>query len=147
MSSNEDIIAHILVSITTGLVFFYFWPKRNLKIFLFTLNLALLGGLWIDFDHLFDYFHYYGWQFNLQDFFKADYFRLSGKNFIPLHAFEYVAILIIIAKMQKEKIKKLSFSLVAVTILLHLLTDIGLFRIPPQNYSIIYRIATNFTAK
>lgn len=95
----------------------------------------------IDVDHLFDYFLYYGFHFNLFEFLSAKYFESSGHAFVPLHAWEWVIILGIIAK---NKGWKSIYAIVCLGFTAHLIFDaISIESI--AFYSIIYRALSGFT--
>lgn len=54
---------------------------------------ALVTAYLMDLDHLFDYWGYFGFTFNLVDFFKMEYFSGPGTAFVPFHAWEWLLVL------------------------------------------------------
>lgn len=66
------------------------WKKsKNIKL----VTLVFLVAYLIDLDHLFDYWGYFGLEFDLVKFIKMDYFSGPGKAFIPFHGWEWLIIL------------------------------------------------------
>lgn len=94
----------------------------------------------IDLDHLWDYFAFYGAKFNLIDFLNAEYFKITHRAFVPLHAWEWGLILTGIALVRGWKSVS---TLMLFSLLPHLIYDsitVGSITF----YSIIYRISKNF---
>ena len=57
---------------------------------------SIVASYLIDADHLFDYFLFYGAKISPKKFFKMDYFKISKKAYVPLHGWEWLALLVII---------------------------------------------------
>ncbi|HSX40000.1 MAG TPA: hypothetical protein VLF68_00095 [Candidatus Saccharimonadales bacterium] len=146
METLIDVAAHIIISLAAAYLLWFTIGKQKKKTLVPALIVALIFGLFIDVDHLVDYFVAYGFHISLSDFWLTNMFRINQKMFVPFHAFEYTAILAIVAYMVRNKTKKLYFAVAAVTMFLHLWTDIFLFSVPIQLYFITYRILTNFHA-
>lgn len=145
-------IAHLIISLLIG---FFVWRiyKKPLPAFI----AALLGGFFIDLDHLFDYYLVFGLNFNLRYFLESDHFLLSKKIYVPFHAWEYVILfsiyyLNLVKRFKNTKIKIskyiLSF-LLALTlgIYSHLIIDTATNNIVLPGYSIIYRAINNYDAE
>jgi hypothetical protein len=139
-----DVTFHFFLSLAVGFLLWKAFDGKRRRTLILSLCFALLSGLFIDVDHLFDYYVVYGFAWNFQRFMSTDYFDKSGKNYVFFHGFEYVFILGIIAFFLKNKEKKLFFTVLATSMFVHLFTDILLFSIPVKNYFIIYRILTGF---
>ena len=110
---------------------------KSLKHFL----LVILFAYAIDVDHLIDYFLYFGLRFNLADFLSGVYFEVTNRAVVPFHAWEWLALLGLVA--YKRGWKSL-FTVLALSLLAHLIFDsitVGsaLF------YSIMYRWFNGFT--
>lgn len=102
--------------------------------------IPLIVAYVLDLDHLFDYWAYYGFGFNLIDFLNIEYFKGPGRAFVPFHAYEWVLILLPISykKGWNSWTTGLIFGMVA-----HLIWD----TISVSNiffYSIIYRYFVGF---
>lgn len=54
--------------------------------------LAVIGGIFIDIDHLIDYFAYCGFRFNLREFFSCTYHK-TDKCYIIFHSWELLILL------------------------------------------------------
>ena len=95
----------------------------------------------IDMDHWVDYVLFYGWDISLAKFVAGDYFDLTGRAVVPLHAWEWLFIVSLLAR-KKGKWKSVYTSL-AFGVLAHLLWDsytVG----SVVFYSIIFRIINGF---
>ncbi len=109
---------------------------------------AFLLGVFIDGDHLFDYFAYFGWHFNLYDYFQTNNFMAkSEKTFIPLHGWEYLPLLWLAARWLGKtlKIKGLEWA-VTLVYLGHLAWDQITYGHNPAVYFIVYRFFHHFSA-
>lgn len=141
-----DLAAHFVASLLTGFFFWVVFARENKKILLWCLFFGLLTGLFVDLDHLFDYFVAYGGHWNFQHFIHEDYLNLSGYNynFVFLHDFELVFLLGLIAIFLKNKEKRIFFGIMATSLFLHLTIDIVIGSGGARNYFLIYRILTGF---
>jgi len=144
-------LTHLVISLCIG---FLVWKKYKKAFPAFFA--AILGGFFIDADHLFDYYLVFGLDFNLKNFLESQQFLLSNKLYVPFHAWEWVALLsFLYLKLDKQpkkrdfKISKylLSF-LLALTlgIYSHLIIDIITNKVVISGYSIIYRAVNNFNS-
>ncbi|MFH1552857.1 MAG: hypothetical protein ABID83_04385 [Candidatus Omnitrophota bacterium] len=70
------ILAFMLAGFFRRLTLGWAWPV-----------LGFTGGVLIDLDHFIDYFFYYGWRFDLGDFFNHRY-KDSGRCYIIFHSWE-----------------------------------------------------------
>lgn len=107
-------IAHALFAFPLCLIL---WKKTK------RLSLALIPlifAYFLDMDHLFDYWVYYGFVFNLPDFFRMEYFNGPGRAFIPFHAFEWVIIMLLFSIRKGWNSK---FTAVNLGVFAHLLLD------------------------
>jgi hypothetical protein len=134
-------IGHILVYFAVvGVVFL-----KTKKLRISHVAFGFLVTLFMDVDHLFDYFMYKGLTVNFTDFFQADYFSLSGKVFVLLHAWEYVLALSIMYLFLKGKRFAPFLIFAALGIGVHLTYDTLFYGFNPLGYSIIYRILSGFS--
>ena len=132
-SQLEDIRLHILVSLLSmGIIYGVF---RSLKL----ATLYFAAGIFIDLDHLIDYFLYFGLKFRLKYFFGSLYLR-SGKVYIFLHSWELLIPLWIWGLYAKQEILALAIMLGFVV---HLLLD-QRHRTIPLAYFLSFRILNNF---
>lgn len=148
-----SLLTHELVHLSISLLIGYFvWQKykKTLPAFI----AALLGGFIVDIDHLFDYYLVFGFNFKPEYFLNSYQFSLSHKVFVPLHAWEWVILLIFFSlyldkkiKIKKQKVLKLllSFTLaLALGLYSHLIIDTITNDVKPLGYSIIFRAVNNF---
>lgn len=140
-----DIIAHIIVSTASGYFLFkaFHGKKKYLPI---CIILSLVSGLLIDVDHLFDYFIAFGLNFHYNSFMNGDMFLKTRKTYVLFHGFEYVIIMFLCIPFIHKKRNKLFLTILAVSLFLHICTDIVLFGSPIKSYFITYRILTGFTS-
>ena len=110
---------------------------------------GILGGFFVDLDHLFDYFLAFGFNFNLQAFLKGYQFVKIDKIYIPLHAWELPAVLLVIVFFVK-KLNNLSKAFVtafAVGLIFHLTIDTVTNEQYFKSYFLSYRIEKKFELK
>lgn len=141
-------LSHLIISLSIGYVVWKLYKKPSVSFFA-----ALIGGLFVDLDHLFDYFIAFGAKFSLTYFLKGYQFMKNEKIYIPLHAWEWVVLFLIVAYLINKytKIKTgakkmllsilLSFSLALFS---HLMIDVWVNHVTFLGYSIIYRVKNNF---
>lgn len=111
---------------------------------------GVLGGFFIDFDHVLEYFLVFGPHFNLWMFFNGRQFLASDRIRLWFHAWEYAPIILLAAWLfwRKNKISVATFLFaLALGGFVHLMTDCVLNLYPPRNYSIIYRASQNFSTR
>lgn len=114
------------------------WKKTGSKKLV---ALLFVATYLVDLDHLVDYFSFYGIKFNLADFFVGDYFDHAHKAYIPFHAWEWIVLLGIIAKIRgwKSYYTAILLGLIPHYVLDFLVMDNFFF------YSLTYRAINNFT--
>lgn len=129
-----DILSHLCLGLVgAGLVYFAY--KNRLYALSF-----FIGSVFIDLDHLIDYFLYYGFRFNLKKFLSLGYLA-SGKVYMPLHSWELFFIIFFLSII--FDLTPLFFFSLAVGV--HLLFD-TLHRVRPLFYCLIYRASKGFDA-
>jgi len=147
-------LIHLLLSLLTAFTIVYVFKVKKIRekfaIFLF----SILGGFFIDFDHLFDYLLAFGFRFRLDYFLRGYHFIKSDKIYIPFHSFELVFILIFIAlllKRSNKTIKQFShFAIIlslSLSLLLHLFFDVYANEFPMKSYFFSYRLEKKFALK
>lgn len=147
-SCSMDLFLHLSLHILTGILAGYIvWKIYSLPKASFFAGIA--GAFFVDFDHLLDYFLAFGWNFNLEYFFKGYQFLKGDKIYVLLHGWEYVIILLILAIwVLKNKTAKSVILALALGLFFHLsvdsLTNEGA---KISTYSMIYRIKSNFNLK
>jgi hypothetical protein len=134
-----DETIHLVLSLLAGGVCFCFFGNPWL------IGAAILVGFFIDVDHLFDFFTYFGWSGfkNLKNFFQVKtYLNPRGKIYALLHGFEYVPLFWFLGHI--IGVGGLSWTL-SLSYLFHLLWDnFSLRNHHPLAYFIIYRVINNF---
>ena len=109
---------------------------------------GLLGGFFIDLDHVLEYFLVFGLRFNLFSFLEGQQFLKSEQIFILFHAWEYLPLLLILAWLVRRKRALMVFVLaLAFGLLVHLISDCLINNYPPRNYSLLYRWQVGFQAE
>lgn len=128
-----DLSSHAVVTFILGLLLYNF--TNNVTYFF----LCILGGILIDLDHFFDYFMYFGLNFNLSKFFKSDVLKF-GKCYLFFHSWELLIILFIFGFYFSYEAEMFALSL---GITGHLIID-SLFQKVALPYFLIYRIYHKF---
>ena len=134
---------HVLISLGVAFFVVYLFKDKRLGI------IAFLIGVFIDLDHWFDYFAWFGFKINLRNFFNVStYIHPAGKVYIPLHGWEWLPIFWLIGKLigRKIKMKGLEWA-IFLSVLGHLLWDNFCFTHHPLSYSFFFRLLTNFSLK
>lgn len=132
---------HELIHFLAGLPFVFFLLRRFKK---WWIAIALyLSVFLVDFDHWVDYFLWTQvkganfWQNPL----ATRFFETADKIYVPLHAWEIVLILLILA----WRFKKVIFLAVALGLFSHLVVDQLSYQTHVFSYSLIYRIFVGFS--
>lgn len=138
-------LSHIILSLLVGLII---WKISGN---VYVLPVALMGGFFIDFDHLLDYFFAFGAKFNLTYFLKGYQFLKTDKIYVFFHSWELVIIILFTlpaVTLMKEGwtiiFFLLSFSL---SLFLHLSVDVLTNNMQAKSYFLIYRMNNNFELK
>lgn len=129
-------VQHELIHLTAAiclayLTFKWFHSKRAAVI-------CLTYSIFIDLDHLFDFFLYNkGISFDIALFFSSNFFLANGKAYVPLHGWEYAIFLLILSmfhKKHRDIYVALSFAIIG-----HLLIDQFYYSMTPFKYFLVYR--------
>lgn len=133
---------HFVIALLAGyLIGSFFKEKRRGIIF------GILGGFFIDLDHVLEYFFVFGPHFNLLYFFESRQFLISEKIILVFHAWEYVPLFLLLAYLlRKWKNVKVAFITLAFAGSLHLVSDIFINGYYFRYYSLIYRYQQEFLA-
>jgi hypothetical protein len=138
--------AHFLV--TLGIALILFWRFQDWRLIV----ACLLAGIFIDIDHLLDYFLYYGFSSGSvgikETLADVNYFDLSEKVIVFFHGWEFVPLTWILGKWLgiKLKIRGLEWAL-ALSYFGHLLVDHFSFPHHPLGYSFVFRLLNKFSQK
>ena len=134
---NESM--HLIVSLLIG---FVFWKKYKNP---WAIGIALLGGFFVDVDHLIDYFLVFGFHFDLMSFLGGDQFLKSDKLYLLFHGWEYVILILLFLVFVKNKIFKIIMLIFAVSLFFHLIIDsFSNDGMTIKSYSLIYRARNSF---
>ena len=140
---SVHLLIHLVLAVLTGWLIGEKFKKPALG-----LAAGLVGGFFIDFDHVLEYFLVFGWHFNLGLFLGGRQFLESGLVRIFFHAWEYIPIFFLLAWLFRRKITILIFFItLAVSGAVHLASDSIINNYPIRNYSLIYRYQSGFQAK
>jgi hypothetical protein len=105
---------------------------------------AFLSGVFIDLDHIYDYVREYGMRLDVRFFFHSFSKTLYRKVVVPLHAWEFVALLAVMAIVSHGN------SVVVGTLIgaaLHLIADQMTNGICASGYFFAYRMANRFATE
>lgn len=131
---------HLLFALLAGFIGWQLWRKP-----LVALAAGLLGSVFIDLDHLIDYFIAFGWHFNLSFFLHGYQFSKNDNIYIIFHAWEYVVLFVLIGLIyRKRRSVKTFYITLALGIFFHLTVDVLLNDMMIKSYSLIYRWQSNF---
>jgi hypothetical protein len=134
---------HLSLAILAGGLIGRHWNKVELGV-----AAGLLGGFFIDLDHVLEYFLVFGPQFNLLYFLEGRQFLVSGQVHSWFHAWEYAPILFLAAWLLRRRQEVMVFILaLAVGGLVHLATDSVVNQYPLRNYSVLYRQSVDFAVE
>ncbi len=130
-------LIHLVVAIFLAyLIFTWSHSKRAVII-------CLTYSIFIDLDHLFDFFLYNkGLSFDIALFFSSNFFLANGKVYVPLHGWEYAIILLILGifiKKYRDIYVALSLAIIG-----HLLVDQFCYGMTPFKYFLVYRWVYGF---
>lgn len=128
-------LTHLTLSLLVGLII---WKISGN---FYVLPAALMGGFFIDLDHLIDYYLAFGATFNLSYFLKGYSFLKTDKIYVLFHSWELVIILFLALPTQPLF---LSFSL---SLFLHLTFDVFTNNMRVQSYFLLYRLRNKFELK
>ncbi len=100
--------------------------------------ICLTYSIFIDLDHLFDFFLYNKRiSFEVISFFTTPYFTNNGRVHVLLHGWEYAIILLVLSVFLK-KYRDISVAL-SLAIIGHLLVDQFCYGMTPFKYFLVYR--------
>ena len=141
MPLSIHLTIHFLVALLVGYLAGRYFKKMSIA-----LIAGILGGFFIDLDHLLEYFFYYGYHFNLSYFLEGREFLLSDKIHLIFHAWEYVPILFLIAYLLRKK-RTLAIFIFTLSLagFFHIFSDVYINKYPFKFYSISYRASQNFS--
>lgn len=131
---------HFLLTLLIALFLYRKYHYKRLILF------VILTGIFIDIDHLFDYFHYVLKTSSLTFPFTTDYFHGSQKVFVLLHGWEWIPVLYITGKKYESRYKiKGSWLALVLGYIGHLVIDTLSYHPSILGYSLIYRIIMGFS--
>ncbi|MFZ4632374.1 MAG: hypothetical protein ACOYL8_04220 [Patescibacteria group bacterium] len=109
---------------------------------------GVMGGFFIDLDHVLEYLLVYNWHFNIIYFFQGRQFLSSDQIHLWFHAWEYIPFLLIFAYLfRKNNRIKIALLVIALSASVHLLTDSVINKVPPTFYTLTYRSGLDFSMK
>lgn len=130
-----DISIHL--SITSLLSFAVYIFSSDI----FYAALCFAGGIFIDLDHLLDYFLFYKRSLHLKDFFASAYL-MSGKIYLIFHSWELCILIFSIA----IYLNSAAFLVFSLSMAVHLFID-NIQRQNPLAYFLSYRIWVKFDSR
>lgn len=141
MSLLLHLFIHFASSLVAGFLAWFFLGEP-----LFALLGAILGGFFIDIDHLIDYFLAFGAKFKMKHFLKGDQFLKSDKIYVLFHGWEY-GILLLIVSLGAQLQAPAGVFIFALGLggLFHLVADTAINHgMSFKAYSIVYRAVNSF---
>ena len=105
---------------------------------------TFIAGTLIDADHLVDYIAARGLRFDLRSIRTGSYFKETGRALVPLHSYEVVILVTLLAALGFGQALALG---IAVGAGVHLACDLAFYRFSPLCYSLAYRLGTSFSLR
>lgn len=138
---------HLFIHLALAVLAGYLVGRHFKKVWLGIIA-GMLGGFFIDLDHVAEYFFTFGFHFNLYNFLQGQQFLQSDKIILIFHTWEYVPVLLLIAWLLRRR-QSLSVFLLALTLggAVHLATDSVINHFPFCNYSLIHRWSVGFSTQ
>ncbi len=138
---------HLFIHFSLAALIGYLVGRRFNRICL-GIAFGIIGGFFIDLDHVLEYFLVYGFHFDLIYFLEGRQFLSSDKIHIWFHAWEYLPVLLLLSWFWRRQ-KAVLVILLALTAgaFVHLVSDCLINQYPPRNYSLIYRYMHDFSAQ
>ena len=90
------ILHEILHFVTYILLFLIVYAIQKNKMNLTNFITGLIATIFLDLDHLIDYFLHNGIRFSLSEFLTGQNFMESGKAYVIFHGWEFVLIIIVV---------------------------------------------------
>ncbi len=137
---------HLATSAVTALILYSIF--RNRLVFI----MALIAGMVIDVDHLFDYFldylRLYGPVLNLDKLIPlfGNYMRAAGKIYVPFHSLDLLWVWWFVGRYLNSllRVKGMEWALIF-PLGLHILVDHATYLPHPLAYFFFYRLTHNFS--
>lgn len=143
MPLSLHLFIHFSLAVMSG-----YLPGRYFGLPLLGLLAGLLGGFLIDLDHVLEYFFVFGLNFNFDRFFSGWQFLKSDTIYLIFHAWEWVALFLVLAFLFRfRKNIKIFLLVFALAITVHLISDSLINNYPPRFYTISYRASQDFSAE
>lgn len=134
---------HFILAVLSGALVGYYFKRPWLGI-----ALGILGGFFIDLDHVLEYWLVFPEKFQLLYFFQGRQFLYSEKAYLWFHAWEYLPLLGLAAYLfRKKTLVKVALISLAFSGSVHLLTDSLINQLPLKYYSLGYRASQDFSMK
>lgn len=130
---------HLVIGFLAFLVF------RKLTNWKGLLLWVLIPTIFLDIDHLFDYFLAFGVQFNLPAIINGAYFDINKLTVIPFHSIEFLTLLFIIGYKMRHKQSGKRLIAISFGILAHLLVDKFWYQLPLGTYFYLARALHGFS--
>lgn len=113
----------------------------------YTFAFGLLGGFFVDIDHLIDYYLAFGLKFNLSYFLKGYQFLKSDKIYIFFHSWELVFILFTLSYFGGPSPFGRNLMSFALAYLFHIYFDSLINHLKPFSYFLLVRSINKFEIK
>lgn len=139
MSLFFHLSIHVIFSVLVGFAVWKIWKKP-----LWSFASAIASGVFVDLDHLIDYFIAFGMDFRMDYFLRSYQFLKTDKIYVILHGWEYVIILFAALLFLKSQKAKTAVAALALGLFFHLGVDTLLNQVPARSYFLLYRVKHKF---
>jgi hypothetical protein len=135
-------LVHVLVYMIPALVY-----KKVTKLQGFiALIIGLVVTVFLDLDHILDFWLYKGFSINVKEFFSGGYFSQSHKVHVFFHGWEYVVVCLLCYFLVKKPLVKHILAFIALGLTAHLLYDTIYYGFNWYSYFIVIRALHGFNA-
>lgn len=138
-------IIHIALSVASAACIAAIFPQQINPLVLYACT--FLVGVFVDSDHMIDYFLAFGFSFNVRNFFSGKQFRKSNKIYVFFHSAELLIIPAIIILFSNNSTLNIVALAMGMSFLLHLIYDTASNQMHPMAYFFVYRFFSNFELK
>ncbi len=132
-------ILHILTHSLAGVMATFFFI-HDYSQFFDVFKIAIIGAVFIDIDHFFDYFKAFT-KLDTKTFIKGYQFLQSKKIYVLFHSFELIIIFFILSLLFIKQLAPLFLAS-----LFHLIQDVFINDMTLNSYFLLFRIKNKFSA-
>lgn len=135
---------HVLAYTCFALLIFIFkkeyFSARNYFI-------GLVFTIFIDTDHLIDYYFYVGTEFDISEFLLGGYFEANQSVIVFFHSWEVIMLFFLLFFIQKDKVKYSWILFIALALFAHVIFDVYWYGFDTRAYFLLYRASSGFSVE